>query len=68
MTCIKTQFTEIQYFINISLFSIKNYQFVQTLKKFNVIHDYKLLKKIVYGSVQIPYILERAERPRERLI
>ena len=25
-------------------------------------------KKFVYGSVKIPYILERAERPRERLL
>ena len=35
------------------LFSIKNYQFVQTLKKFNVIHDYKLLKKTDFNYIKI---------------
>lgn len=35
------------------LFSIKNYHFVQTLKKFNVIHDYKLLKKTDFNYIKI---------------
>ena len=35
------------------LFSIKNYQFIQTLKKFNVIHDYKLLKKNNFNYIKI---------------
>ena len=35
------------------LFSIKNYQFIQTLKKFNVIHDYKLLKKNDFNYIKI---------------
>jgi ribosomal protein S8 len=35
------------------LFSIKNYQFIQTLKKFNVIHDYKLLNKNNFNYIKI---------------
>lgn len=35
------------------LFTVKNYQFVKTLKKFNVIHDYKLIKKNSFTYIKI---------------
>lgn len=35
------------------LFTIKNYQFIKILKKFNVIHDYKLLKKNNFNYIKI---------------
>jgi small subunit ribosomal protein S8 len=35
------------------LFTIKNYQFVKILKKFNVIHDYKLCKKNNFNYIRI---------------
>ena len=35
------------------IFSFKNYQFIKTLKKFNVIHDYKLLKKNNFNYIKI---------------
>ena len=44
---------EFYYNINMLVIDIKNYQFIQTLKKFNVIHDYKLLKKNDFNYIKI---------------
>lgn len=35
------------------LFTVKNHQFVKILKKFNVIHDYKLFKKNNFNYIKI---------------
>lgn len=35
------------------LFTVKNYHFVKILKKFNVIYDYRLLKKNKFNYIQI---------------
>lgn len=35
------------------LFTVKNYQFVRILKKFNVIYDYKLFKKNNFNHIKI---------------
>lgn len=35
------------------LFTVKNYQFVKILKKFNVIHDFRLIKKNKFVYIKI---------------
>jgi ribosomal protein S8 len=35
------------------LFTVKNYQFVKILKKFNVIHDFRLIKKNKFFYIKI---------------
>lgn len=35
------------------LFTVKNYQFVKTLKKFNIIHDYKVITKDKFTFIKI---------------
>jgi ribosomal protein S8 len=35
------------------LFTVKNYQFVKILKKFNVIHDFRLIKKNRFVYIKI---------------